>query len=403
MMPDRGPRPSRVRPLAVTGYTLVTAAGAGLDAHEAALRSGAGGLVHHFLGEAGTYIGPVGGLDDQVPAPLSAYDSRNNRLALRALAGDGFREAVAAACARHGAHRVAVVVGTSTSGLSDTEQAYRQRGPDGALPEAFDYRGIHNTFSLADFCRQVLATGGPALSISTACSSSAKAFAVAHRLMATGQCEAVVVGGADTLCATTLGGFHSLALVSPSPCKPFAVDRDGISLGEAAGFALLEWPDSVPRARVLFTGYGESSDAHHMSTPHPAGLGAAAAMRQALARAGIAAPMVDYANLHGTASVLNDRAEALAVAEVLGAGVPCSSTKGWTGHTLGASGIVEAALGCLCLERQLLPGTLNTTRPDPTLRLGLVTETRRQGLGCVLSNSFGFGGSNCSLVFQRLP
>jgi 3-oxoacyl-[acyl-carrier-protein] synthase-1 len=198
-----------------------------------------------------------------------------------------------------------------------------------------------------------------------------------------------------------LCGFHSLELTSPHPCRPWDAHRDGLSIGEAAGFALLERA-KPGAAEVALLGYGESSDAYHMSAAHPQGVGAALAMQQALTRAGLTAEEVDYINLHGTATRSNDASEDQAVVRVVGGRTPCSSTKGWTGHTLGAAGITEVVFACLCIENGFIPGSLNTKRPDPTLSANLVMETRTQPIARVISNSFGFGGTNCSLLVGHL-
>ncbi len=243
---------------------------------------------------------------------------------------------------------------------------------------------------------------GPAMSVSSACSSGAKVFGSARRMLEAGLIDAAVVGGVDSLCLTTLYGFNSLELLSRQPCKPFDVARDGISIGEAAAFVLLERADgrSGHDEAILLLGVGESSDAHHMSTPHPEGLGARLAMEQALASAGIAAEAIDYINLHGTATASNDAAESHAV-NALFSGTPCSSTKGATGHTLGAAGALEAVIAALALRHQLLPAGINTTRPDPVLALDYVLTSRPARLRAALSNAFGFGGTNCSLVLGR--
>jgi 3-oxoacyl-[acyl-carrier-protein] synthase-1 len=228
-------------------------------------------------------------------------------------------------------------------------------------------------------------------------------FASARRAIESGLIDAAVVGGVDSLCLTTLYGFHSLQLVSRLPCRPFDVARDGISIGEAAAFALLE-PASAgltdDRA-VLLLGTGESSDAYHMSAPHPEGRGARAAMLAALASAGLEPAAIDYINYHGTGTVSNDEAEARAVYAVLGSQVPGSSTKGATGHTLGAAGALEAVICALALRHQFMPGGTNTVEVDPALKVSYLREARVAPLGYVMSNSFGFGGSNCSLVLGQ--
>ena len=291
-------------------------------------------------------------------------------------------------------------MGTSTSGMLQTELAYRQRDPvTGALPPDFRYAQTQNSFSLADFVQRYLKLTGPAFVVSSACSSSAKVFGHAARLMAAGVCDAAVVGGVDSLCLTTLYGFHSLGLTSRAPCRPYALDRDGISVGEGAGFALLERPDDAgtPGATRLL-GVGESCDAYHMSSPHPEGAGAKLAMRQALASAGLAPADIDYVNLHGTATKANDASEDQAVFDLFGGATPVSSTKGSTGHLLGAAGITEAIISLLAIEQGMLPGGLHTQALDPALRCHYLTDNCDARVTRVLTNSFGFGGSNCSLV-----
>lgn len=351
-----------------------------------------------------TFAGEVADVDAvQLPAALSAFDCRNNRLAYLGLMQDGFADAVAAASRKYGAQRIGVLLGTSTSGIWQTELAYHRRDPDsGALPADFMYGSTHNTFSVADFARQLFGLGGPAVVVSSACSSSAKVFASARRMMAAGLIDAAVVGGVDSLCLTTLYGFNSLGLISSRACRPFDVARDGISIGEAAAFALLEpMPEQPDGNAVLLLGVGESSDAYHMSSPHPEGLGARMAMQGALKTAGLDAADIGYINLHGTATPSNDAAETRAVAAVFGSGTPCSSTKGATGHTLGAAGGLEAAICALALQHGLLPGGLNTQQLDPALPLNYLLANRTQPVHRVLSNSFGFGGTNCSLIFGR--
>jgi len=377
--------------------------GRGLAQTLDALRARRGGLAPCSFDtvDLPTFVGEVDGVDAvTLPAPWAAFDCRNNRLALLGLQQDGFEAAAKQAAARHGPQRVGVFVGTSTSGILQTELAYRRRDPhSGALPPDFLYNTTHNTFSVADFTRQYLGLSGPAVVVSSACSSSAKVFASAQRMMRAGLIDAAVVGGVDSLCLTTLYGFNSLGLVSEQACRPFDAARNGISIGEAAAFALLERAPAQPGpGDVLLLGVGESSDAHHMSSPHPEGLGARLAMEQALAMAGLGTADIDYINLHGTATQSNDAAEAKAVAALFGTGVPCSSTKGATGHTLGAAGGLEAVVCALALRHGLLPGGLNTREPDPALAIHYLVENQEAAPRHVLSNSFGFGGTNCSLL-----
>ncbi len=394
--------PSRIAPLAVTAYTVTTALGAGLEAQRVALAQARGGLRRNDFGDPALdcWIGRVEGLE-QAPLPpaLARWESRNHRLAWLALQQDGFLEAAADAVRRHGAARVAVIIGTSTSSIGETEAAYAQ-AQDGQFPEAQARLHVHTPHAPGDFVARASGARGPCLTVATACSSSAKVFALAARMLQAGLAEAAIVGGVDTLCGSVLYGFNALQLVSPEPCRPFDATRRGLSLGEAGGFALLEREAAGP-ARAWLRGYGESSDAHHMSAPHPQGLGAQRAMRDALARAGLAAEAIDYLNLHGTATPANDSVEAAAVATLFPATLHASSTKGWTGHTLGAAGIVESGFALLALEHGLLPGTLNSRRPDPACGPQVRFDTVHRPVAHAMNNAFGFGGNNCSLVFAR--
>ncbi len=388
-----------MRPLAISAYSLCSAAGDGRAATLRALRERRSGLRHNDFGAAplATWIGRVAGLEEQaLPPQLAEWDCRNNRLAWRGLLADGFRAAVAAARERYGSGRVAVVVGTSTSSIGASEDAYRRLEPDGQYPSDLRRPIIHTPHSLGDFVQHALGLSGLSVTLATACSSSAKVFAQAERLIRTGIADAAVIGGADTLCGSVLFGFNSLELVSPDPCRPFDVERRGINLGEAAGFALLE--REGPAAAWLL-GYGESSDAHHMSTPHPEGRGARLALQAALERAHLAPGAIDYINLHGTASRKNDEVEARLVAELFPARTFASSTKGWTGHTLGAAGIVEAVISLLAIEHGVLPGTLNSQTLDPVCGQQIRRDNEERPTRRALSFSFGFGGSNCVLAF----
>ena len=391
-----------MQPLAISHYSIVNSLGAGCKTITDALRQQRSGLAPCAFETVvlDTFVGQVGGLDEfSVRADLKAYDCRNNRLAQLGLELDGFGDAVRALSKKTGAERIGVFMGTSTSGILQTELAYRRRDPQtGALPADFRYAETQNSFSLADFVQRYLNLTGPAFVVSSACSSSAKVFAHAARMIAAGLCDAAVVGGVDTLCLTTLYGFNALGLVSTSPCRPYDLARDGISIGEGAGYALLEKAPAQPAADVMLFGVGESCDAYHMSTPHPEGKGAKLAMQRALDSAGLAPGDIDYINLHGTATKTNDAAEDNATCEIFGGRTPCSSTKGATGHLLGAAGITEAIVSMIALEHDLMPGSVNTRNVDPALKCRYLLETRDARVRRVLSNSFGFGGSNCSLV-----
>ena len=395
-----------MQPLRLSQFSIVSCIGAGQAATLASLRAGTSGLRPCTFETVAlpTYTGMVEGLDGvRLPDELTAFDCRNNRLAEMALRQDGFADAVAAAVARYGARRVGLFLGTSTSGILQAELAYRARDAvTGALPETFDYQRTHNIGSQAQYLSARLGISGPSFVVSCACASTAKTFGSAARMIEAGLCDAAVVGGADSLCLTTLYGFHSLSLNAPGPCRPFSAAREGISIGEAAGFALLEKPQpNADSDAVMLLGVGESNDAYHMSSPHPEGIGARLAMERALTAAGLMPGDIDYINLHGTATLVGDAAEDIAASSVFGGDTPCSSTKGHTGHTLGAAGIVEAIVSALAIRHGFLPGSPHTETVDSSFRIRYETVSTPARVDTVLSNSFGFGGSNCSLILGR--
>jgi 3-oxoacyl-[acyl-carrier-protein] synthase I len=395
-----------MKPLLLAEYTATSCIGRGVAPTLAALVEHRSGLrrCEFETVKIDTHVGEVPGVDAQrLPKALQIFDCRNNRLAELAVHQDGFFDAVQAAAARWGRRRVGVFIGTSTAGIMQTELAYRARdAASGALPPSFVYGTTHNSFSVADYLRQRCRLEGPAVAVSAACASSAKVFGSARRMIEAGLIDAALVGGTDSLCLTTLYGFHSLQLTSAAPCRPFDSARDGISIGEAAAFALLERvPETLDGNSVLLYGVGESSDGYHMSAPHPEGLGAKRAMQAALDAASLQPGDIDYINLHGTATPSNDRSESQAITSIFGPTTPCSSTKGATGHTLGAAGALEAVISALAIQNRLMPGGVHTTRVDPTLTAHYIRENRRASLNRVLSNSFGFGGTNCSLIFGR--
>ena len=390
-------------PLLLSSYTATTCLGRGLAATLAGLREGRSGLKPCAFETVAleTWIGEVAAVDgEKLPKKLVRFDCRNNRLVQLGLETDGFADRVRETIARCGKSRVGIFLGTSTAGILQTELAYRRRDPSsGALPDDFIYRTTHNSFSLVEFTREYFGLEGLAMAVSTACSSSAKVFAAAARQLALGTIDAAIVGGVDTLCLTTLYGFASLQLTSSEPCRPYDAARNGISVGEGAAFALLERAPAQPAAgAVLLLGTGESSDAYHMSSPHPEGLGAQLAMASALRSAGLGVDAIDYINLHGTATPANDAAEGKAVAALFGNRVPCSSTKGASGHTLGAAGALEAVICALAMTYDLLPGSPHTQSCDPSIALNYQLLSSSGKVRRALSNSFGFGGSNCSLV-----
>jgi 3-oxoacyl-[acyl-carrier-protein] synthase I len=396
-----------VNPLLLSAYTATTCLGRGLDATRKALQDGRSGLVPCAFEtvQLDTWMGEVAAVDAEIlPSSLARYDCRNNRLTQMALETDGFADRVREAIARYGKSRVGVFLGTSTAGILQTELAYRRRDPvTGALPDDFHYRTTHNSFSLAEFTREYFGLEGMAMAISTACSSSAKVFAAAARQLELGTIDAAIVGGVDTLCLTTLYGFASLQLTSTKPCRPYDTARNGISVGEGAAFALLERCVNPAPGSVLLLGTGESSDAYHMSSPHPEGLGAKRAMETALRSAGLTASDIDYINLHGTSTPANDAAEGKAVSALFSNRIPCSSTKGATGHTLGAAGAVESVICALALTDGFLPGSPGTETLDPAIPIDYLLKTRAGAVRRALTNSFGFGGSNCSLILGVAP
>jgi 3-oxoacyl-[acyl-carrier-protein] synthase-1 len=350
---------------------------------------------------------PLGGVRDEL-LPVShlplQHRSRNNALALAALAQ--IRPAVDAAIARHGADRVGVVVGTSTSGIGETEQAIRRHNLSGALPPDFHY-SLQEMGSPAAMLALELGVAGPAYVHSSACSSSAKAMASAARLIRMGLCDAVVTGGVDSLCAFTVAGFAALESVSAAQCNPMSVNRNGINIGEGAALFLMS-AEAAQTSSVALLGWGESSDGHHMSAPDPSGAGARLAMEQALERAGVGAAQVDYINMHGTATPQNDAMESRVIESLFGLEVPVSSTKPFTGHTLGAAAAVEAALCWLVMQEDnaegRLPPHLWDGAADPALpALNLVPRGAALGrpVRLALSTSFAFGGSNAALLLGR--
>jgi 3-oxoacyl-[acyl-carrier-protein] synthase-1 len=335
----------------------------------------------------------------QLPAGLRRWDCRVNCLAWLGLQADGFADAVAQASRRFGAERIGLVLGTSASTIAASEAAYRRLEPDGSFPADARDAELNTPHAVAAFVQQALRLEGPCVTVSTACSSSAKALASAERWLRLRWVDAVVVAGVEALSGSLLYGFHALGLVSAAPCRPFDARRNGISLGEAAAFALLTRED----AAVRLVGYGESNDAHHMSSPHPQGAGAEAALDEALARAGLAADRIDLVNLHGTATPANDAVEAALVARRYRADVIAQATKGQTGHTMGAAGALEAAICWLALDGRAIAGSGPTEAADPAFgeqfqaQLALAPRTGRVGVAA--SHSFGFGGNNAVLLF----
>ncbi|TCW86985.1 beta-ketoacyl-[acyl-carrier-protein] synthase II [Burkholderia sp. SRS-46] len=381
---------------------MVNALGGNVDEIAGALRDGVSPGMGHAPADGGeAFAGRVlTALDSAPPDALAHFDCRNNRLLLAALAQ--VSSVVEAAVARYGAARVGVVIGTSTSGIRAAEEAFAHRAATGAMPAAFDYRQME-IGTAAPFVKAALGLAGPAYTLSTACTSSAKAFAAARRLLRLRICDAVLVGGADSLCELTMQGFASLESVSATRTNPMSRNRCGINIGEGAAVFVM----SREEGEIRLAGVGESSDAYHISAPDPDGRGAEAALREAIADAGVTPSAIGYVNLHATATRHNDAMEAHVMARVFPDGVPASGTKPLTGHTLGAAGATELAFAWLTLARGIaLPIHVWDGDADPALApLDLVQTSRRlggDGRGqYAMSNSFAFGGSNASLVLGR--
>jgi|APSaa5957512535_1039671.scaffolds.fasta_scaffold17440_4 3-oxoacyl-[acyl-carrier-protein] synthase I len=387
----------------ITHFTIATCLGRGRQVHFDAMRNSRSGLSPCRYPDLpfDCFVGSVSELDElHFPEWVSDYDNRANRLALAALETDGFLDAALRVRDRWGPARCGVVVGTSTSGIEKLESVYRERGDNQPLPEGYLMSHHDNHHAVAAFTQKFLGLTGPSYTISTACSSSAKALIDATQLIEVGICDAVIVGGVDSLCLISLNGFEAMQLISREPCRPCDASRNGASIGEGAAFLVLE-RDAVGGVRL--SGMGESSDGVSMSTPPKDGAGAAAAMQSALKTADIRADQVGYINLHGTATPANDAAECAAIAQVFGTDTPVSSLKGMIGHTLGAAGAVESVMSIIALEENLVPGNVGLETLDPEIACNVVATSQDEQLTHVLTNAFGFGGSNCALVFSRCP
>ncbi|MEQ8390234.1 MAG: beta-ketoacyl-[acyl-carrier-protein] synthase family protein [Thalassospira sp.] len=392
-------------PLYLSSLGIVSSLGTGITETKATLAGKKNACMikrSGFLPDRETILGTVTGDLEKLPDLLSEFDTRNNRL-LWATASqiiDDIDELIA----KFGKDRIGVLIGTSTAGIEEGTAHYQQRVENGKFPESFRY-GHQEIGSPSEFLKTAFDLRGPAYSISTACSSSAKAFASGLRLLKANTCDAVLVGGVDSLCRLTVGGFDALQSLSDGICNPMSKNRNGINIGEGAALFILR----KDAGEIELLGVGESSDAHHPNAPHPDGLGAARAMQAALARSGITPADIDYINLHGTATPLNDIMEAKAVHAVLGPVVPASSTKPLTGHSLGAAGAIEAAILWLSLSDSEIGAPLpvhhwDGAKDDELPPINLVTSNQslapRNRLA-MMSNSFAFGGSNVSVILGK--
>ncbi len=387
-----------VEPVAITGMTLSNALGSSCDE------------VRNSLAQPESKLGPspvavpfntaVGAIHGDLPsldAELGLWSTRLTRIAKQLVLN--LDSELAALRGRWRPERIALILGTSTAGAETTEAAFQHFLATGKLPEGYDLWRQHTYGAVLHVMRSLTGAQGPGWVVSTACTSSAKPLATAQRLMGAGLIDAAIVGGIDTLCAMTLCGFNALGALSAKPCRPFSKARDGISIGEGGALLLLErdvepivWLDSV----------GESSDAYHISAPHPQGLGAQLAMQRALDRAGCSPADVDHINAHGTGTPHNDSAEANAIHELFGDEVPVVSTKGYTGHTLGAAGATEAVLASFALTDGWIPASPGATPVDERITINIATERRAGSFRRVLSNSFAFGGNNVSVLLRSV-
>ncbi len=385
-------------PQVVTGWSMISALGADTAECMDALRTEKPCLSEPPRGTGfETRCGVVKADLPALAGPLARYDSRNNRFIQSAIAS--MEDALASARDRWGERRIGICVGSSTAAMDEIESAFRRYSGHGELPVDFDVLEQGSAAGLLGALQTMTGLSGPATVVSNACASSGKAFASAKRWIEAGFCDAVLVGGADSLCQMTLRGFRSLGLLSSGTSRPFSAERDGINIGEGAAFALLEREGDGP----LLLGTGESSDAHHMTTPDPGGRGASAAMQAALAEAGVAGDAIGYVNAHGTGTQFNDAMEARAIRSALGdeARPLVVSTKGATGHTLGAAGALEAVMVLEALSHSWIPASIGAQPVDPEIDLEIATRATHVELELALSNSFAFGGSNVSLVFGR--
>jgi 3-oxoacyl-[acyl-carrier-protein] synthase-1 len=385
-------------PVPITGFALCNALGTTLSEVRAALEAGQSGLGPcpiplPFPTATGVVKGPL----PELPASLAAWSTRTAQMA--ALLIEQLSPQLERVRSRVRPERIAVILGTSTAGADVTEGAYQHYIATGALPDGYDLWRHHTYGAILHVVSELTGAKGPAWVVSTACTSSAKPLASAQRLLDADMADACIVGGIDTLCSMTLRGFFSLEALSPTRCRPFGQKRDGISIGEGGALLVLERGGD---AMALLESVGESSDAYHISAPHPQGSGARTAMERALEMARVTPADIDHVNAHGTGTPLNDTAEAEAIRSLLGEAVPVISTKGYHGHTLGGAGATEAAIAIFALLEGWLPASLGADPIDERITLNIPTTRTEGRFRRVLSNSLAFGGNNVS-VLMRAP
>lgn len=385
-----------MKAIAISGFSLCNALGGTRDEIRAALQSGQSGLAPTTVDVPfSTWTGAVTTPLPALPDALRAWDTRTAQIAYHLL--QQLEEPLAAMRKRWKPERIAIILGTSTAGADKTEQAYRVFVSDGAMPVDYDLWRHHTYGATLDVMRHLSGATGPAWMLSTACTSSAKPFGSAQRLINAGVIDAAIVGGIDTLCSMTLQGFHALSALALDKTKPMSKERKGINIGEGGALVLLERDAD---AIAWLAGVGESSDAYHLAAPHPQGEGAESAMRRALEAANVTPDVVDYINAHGTGTTLNDAAESQAIARIFGTDVPVVSTKGYTGHTLGAAGATEAAFVLMALQEGWIPPSAGAEPVDESLAVHIPLAMERGAYRYALSNSFAFGGNNISLLFK---
>lgn len=386
-------------PVIITGFSICNALGSSQDAVISALRDGRSGLSPSK--QDIPFATSDGAIDTTLPTlegELGRWSTRTAQISKLLI--DQLGAPLPDMLQRWRPERIAIILGTSTAGADRTEVAYRHFLQTGSLPDDYDLWRHHTYGATLHVIRTLTGATGPAWMHSTACTSSAKPFGSAKRLIEAGVIDAAIVGGVDTLCSMTLQGFHSLGALSETPCKPFSQNRSGISIGEGGAFVLIERQGGGDALAVL-AGVGESSDAYHIAAPHPEGLGAELAMRRAVEAAGLAEADVGYINAHGTGTRLNDAAESKAIERVFGTDTPVVSTKGYTGHTLGGAGATEAVFALLALTQSWIPGSLGASPVDNEINIRIPQATESGEYHAVLSNSFAFGGNNISLLLTK--